>query len=738
LSVDFLDLFDIYIPSEEESSEVFAYADNADYLWEIIRYVKLELFSHFLSNCTEAGDELFFKSKAFKTQLLADIAEGLEGYWLENEGFDLYAFSLFIQENASKLWEQVKLRESESYGQKIYLAVPYLFKGFRLNALEKRVFLLSLANETDPRVHRIVDNLSGCSLELGFALEVFLPEVSDFFSNIGQFTDGSKLFMYFYALSGDEKPFLTRPLKIDKRIIDFVLQPDSFSAEMQSYSYFTQDQAVPELICGEDVSANIASYMEIAKKTSGGKKPLIFIYGPTGSGKKLQVRHYAKARNFPVIFVDMGELSQNFSNQRLIDRYALVIKRETLLKKSLLCFTNFDKALENRTPSQVFQFVSVASGFVSAVFILSVSELRPDTDFYFMPVGIRALNNLERANIWQKLSPGYNIGENVVLTEVANKFEFSVGQIEKALEFAKKIATLEKREIITEDDLIKGCYNQVTHNLEDKAARIKSFYTMDDLILDKAEKEIIRTACDQMFHRHTVYNRWGFDKKATYGIGLSILFTGPPGTGKTMAAEIISNELKLELYKIDLSAVVSKYIGETEKNISSLFNEAKKSSAILFFDEADALFAKRTEVKDSHDKSSNMEAAFLLQKIEEYTGLVILATNFYQNFDDAFKRRIKLVVNFTLPNKEYRKTMWQTIFPDDAPRDNLDYDFLARFELSGSNIKNIAINAAFISAANHRSIDMESVVKSLYYEIRKSGKILLKEELEEYRGYIFS
>ena len=217
-----------------------------------------------------------------------------------------------------------------------------------------------------------------------------------------------------------------------------------------------------------------------------------------------------------------------------------------------------------------------------------------------------------------------------------------------------------------------------------------------------------------------------------------MIFSGPPGTGKTMAAQVIAGELSLSLYRVNLAGVVSKYIGETEKNLSEIFERAKKSRVVLFFDEADVLFGKRTEVRDSNDKYSNMEAAFLLQKIEEYSGIAILATNFVQNFDEAFKRRVKFLVEFPFPGKVQRAEIWQRVFPPEAPLGTLDFDYLVEnFELSGSNIKNIAVHSAFLAASDGEGvIGMKHVVAALKNEYAKSGKSFTRAEAGEYSYYL--
>ena len=248
---------------------------------------------------------------------------------------------------------------------------------------------------------------------------------------------------------------------------------------------------------------------------------------------------------------------------------------------------------------------------------------------------------------------------------------------------------------------------------------------------------MLRQACGHVSFRGKVYEEWGFEGKIAYGRGVSLLFVGPPGTGKTMAAQVLARELNLELYKVDLSGVLSKYIGETQKNLREIFDEVKKSRSILFFDEADVLFGKRVDVSDARDISANAQTAYLLQKMEEYDGITILATNLMQNFDDAYKRRMKFIIRFTFPQKEQRMQLWEKVFPRQMPlAGDIDIDYLAgNFELSGASIKNIAVNAAFIAASRQETTGMGHIMEALQQEYEKSGKILGKAELKEYYMY---
>ncbi|MCD8331769.1 MAG: ATP-binding protein, partial [Oscillospiraceae bacterium] len=234
------------------------------------------------------------------------------------------------------------------------------------------------------------------------------------------------------------------------------------------------------------------------------------------------------------------------------------------------------------------------------------------------------------------------------------------------------------------------------------------------------------------------YYDWGFDRKVTYGRGLSILFAGVPGTGKTMCAQVIANELNMEMYKINISQIVSKYIGETEKNLQAVFTEARHSNCILFFDECDALFGKRSEVKDAHDRNANVEVAYLLQQIEEHDGVCIMATNLIGNIDAAFMRRITYVIHFPFPDAAMREEIYRRTIPASAPlEDDIDWTFLAeKFELSGGHIKNIVLSAAFLAAQENQPIGMSQLLRSAIGELKKNEIVVVREELREYADLI--
>jgi SpoVK/Ycf46/Vps4 family AAA+-type ATPase len=256
------------------------------------------------------------------------------------------------------------------------------------------------------------------------------------------------------------------------------------------------------------------------------------------------------------------------------------------------------------------------------------------------------------------------------------------------------------------------------------ARKMEPRYAWDELVLPEDNLAQLRELSAQARHRQVVYGEWGFDRKVSLGKGLNALFSGPSGTGKTMAAEVVAGELQLDLHRIDLSQIVSKYIGETEKNLHQIFLEAQAGHAILFFDEADALFGKRSEVKDAHDRYANIEVGYLLQKMEEFEGVAILATNLRQHIDEAFLRRMQFIVEFPFPDQQYRERIWQAVFPREAPlAADVDFGILAReIKLTGGNIKNIAVSAAFYAAANGRVIGMQHLWQAARREHQKLGR----------------
>jgi ATP-dependent 26S proteasome regulatory subunit len=348
-------------------------------------------------------------------------------------------------------------------------------------------------------------------------------------------------------------------------------------------------------------------------------------------------------------------------------------------------------------------------------------ELRPYT------ISFPAPDFSLRRTAWRNglTSAGIDCDDDSITT-LSSRFRLTPGQIAEVIQDTlggdRRCATAETKPTL--EELFGAARSRSGDKLGKMTRRVVPNYTWKDIVLPPDQLAQLREICSQAKLRHVVYDNWGFDRRLSLGKRLNILFAGPPGTGKTMAAEVIAKDLGLYLYKIDLSQVVSKYIGETEKNLDRIFTAAENSNAILFFDEADALFGKRSEVKDSHDRYANIEIGYLLQKMEEYEGIAILATNLRQNLDEAFVRRIQNIVEFPFPAVEQRQRIWEVTFPEETPLgEDLDFRLLARaVKLAGGNIKNIAVIAAFYAAADGGVIGMPHITRACFREYQKLGQ----------------
>jgi SpoVK/Ycf46/Vps4 family AAA+-type ATPase len=313
------------------------------------------------------------------------------------------------------------------------------------------------------------------------------------------------------------------------------------------------------------------------------------------------------------------------------------------------------------------------------------------------------------------------------IDRLVNQFNLGPAAIATASAMASREKDASPASVATQ--LWETCRGQARSRLDDLAQRVETTATWDDLVLPAFQKQILRDIVVNVRQRARVYDQWGFAAKSSRGLGISALFAGASGTGKTLAAEIMANVLALDLYRIDLSQVVSKYIGETEKNLRRVFDAAETAGAVLLFDEADALFGKRSEVKDSHDRYANIEVSYLLQRMEAYRGLAILTTNMKQALDQAFMRRIRFIVQFPFPDAAERAEIWKRVFPPATPTAGLDVARLARLNVAGGNIRNIALGAAFLAADERTPVSMAHLLRVARAEYAKIDRPLTESEI---------
>lgn len=349
---------------------------------------------------------------------------------------------------------------------------------------------------------------------------------------------------------------------------------------------------------------------------------------------------------------------------------------------------------------------------------------------------VNKLSTIEQHSLWQSALGNLAPELNGQLEALVSQFSLSASTIYAVCTQVQSIQNpippyppLEKRASEIQNLLWDTCRVQARLRLDDLAQRIKSVATWDGLVLPEPQRQVLREMTAQVRQRVKVYDTWEFAVKGSNGLGISALFAGASGTGKTMAAEVLAHELRLDLYRIDLSQVVSKYIGETEKNLRRVFDAAEVGGAILLFDEADALFGKRSDVKDSHDRYANIEVSYLLQRMEAYRGLAILTTNLKSALDTAFLRRIRFVVDFPFPNITQRSEIWRRMFSPKMPTEGIEFSKLGRLNVPGGNIRNIALNAAFLAADAGEPVRMIHLLRAAHSEYAKLEKPLSEAEV---------
>jgi hypothetical protein len=503
-------------------------------------------------------------------------------------------------------------------------------------------------------------------------------------------------------------------LRADERIVNFIkglnylddrLSPLLAPIEVTDAQLPPSQQAVVEAILAH-----------IKQRPDTQHLPVIQLTGLDSGSKQLIVARVAAALDLHLYRLPVEALPANTAD---LETLARLWERETLLMPVTLYLDAREAEPGSPTDaggqrsSQLYRFLARSAG----LFFFDTRDVWSglgDTSAVFE---VATPTPTEQSNIWREaLGAAAGAAADDVPTMLAGQFNLNATSIRRIAQ----TALADKSSEPLPDRLWKLCLVSTRPRLESLAQRLDPKATWNDLVLPAEAISLLRQIAAQVRQRMKVYEDWGFRQRMNRGLGINALFTGESGTGKTMAAEVIANELRLDLYRIDLSAVVSKYIGETEKNLRRLFDAAEDGGAILFFDEADALFGKRSEVKDSHDRYANIEINYLLQRMEAYRGLAILATNMKSALDPAFTRRLRFIVNFPFPGTVERKLIWQKVFPPQMPMAELDFDRLARLNLTGGSIHNIAVNAAFLAASRQPlQLTMPIILEAARTEFRK-------------------
>ena len=658
--------------------------------------------------------------------------------------------SLKIPEDAMELLVQNE-REIRDIEKKAGDSLPFfvLCQTFLLTGLERLALILSAAPFFNRKYEKIYGYLQDRVdvLEPTRGLCVSLAELltDDIEEEIAVFLSDRGNLHFMLEVSGGEQKGLASVCRLKPRVIDFLYGSLELSERLKSRSViFNPLEKLAPMEIREDYLERLCRLWDhlLTEKHDNGMEIsyMILLYGRSGIGKQFLLKHLAAKKNLRLLFFDISELM--YEKEDVLEKVLEELFVESMLQQAQIVLTGAELVQESEEEShekrqdrrkEIFSWIEK---HFSLFFLLAEEKEEQTGDFPGQTVSMElpSLTAGEKVHLWEAWGREYPLQQDVDLEQNGNKYNLTPKGIRDVLDTADLVAGMEGQDHISQEHIRQAVKQNQQNQLGSYATLINSCFLWEDLILGEEQKAQMRMVCDQMRYRAVVGEQWGFHKKTPYGRGLSVLFYGPPGTGKTMAAQVMASELCLDLYRIELPAVVSKYIGETEKNLEEIFEQAKKSQVILLFDEADVLFSKRTEVRDSNDKYSNMEAAFLLQKMEEYEGITVLATNFLQNFDEAFKRRMKFIIDFPFPDIAQRLQIWKQVFPKETPiEEELDYEFLAQsFELSGSNIKNVALHAAFLAAAENCRVGMRQIVAGVRNEFIKSGKTLTKEQLGQY------
>ena len=645
--------------------------------------------------------------------------------------------------NLENISRQINDRKQLSVQRGIELRLHSLQHLFGLSSFEIDALLVCFAVEADLRYERLYaylqDDVTKKRPSVDLVLSLLAPSMEAKFAARSCFGDSAPLLRHHLLEqiedpSQPHQPLLAKYLKVDGRIVRYLLGSDELDPRLQPYAMLRDPQVHRDaLLVDDDAKRGIEKFIQ---NSASAGEAIIYLQGPYGAGKRSTAEAVCRESRRQLLIVDLERLIAE--GDASYAKALGFVQREAKLHSAGVYWQGFDAVLAEEKKGPFKTFLGTLEDCPALTFLAGEKVWEPADALSGVPfarVELRRLNFSERSRIWSAaLNGSQPVTSDMDVPALATKFRFTGGQIRDVAATAENLARLRDTEHarITTQDLYEASRLHSNQKLATLARKITPEYKWGDIVLPADRLEQLREVCNHVKYRDRVYSEWGFGRKLSLGKGLSVLFAGPSGTGKTMAAEIIAGELGLDLYKIDLSTVVSKYIGETEKNLSRIFIEAETSNAILFFDEADALFGKRSEVKDSHDRYANIEIGYLLQRMEEYEGVVILATNFRKNMDEAFVRRLHFTVEFPFPNEEDRRRIWERIWPVDTPRTTeLDLDFMARrFELTGGNICNIALAAAFLAADNSNIVDMTHLLHATKREYQKMGKVVSESEFE--------
>jgi hypothetical protein len=641
-----------------------------------------------------------------------------------------------IEDALASIAASIDTREQRSIEHGVELRLERLRRLFALERFDVDALLVCMAAELDVRYEKLYaylqDDVTRKRPTVDLVLNLLTPSPDAHLAARRHFLpDGALLCGRLIELVEDpgqpHPTLLSKGIKPDERVVQYLLGSDAIDPRLRPWAELvTPDRGLDDLLLDDDWRHGVRGLLGARGEAAA---PVIHLTGPVGVGKRSVAEGLCRDRGLGLLVVRLDRFASE-PPASLVAQLALV-DREARLQRAAVFFGNVD-ALRGEGQHAVLEAFRDALERSEAISFLAGETVwegtSPPCARRYVHVAVPQPDTAGRLAKWQRLMAALPTDASIDTAAVASRFKLTFGQIEDAVATAQAVTRLRGAEsaVLSNADLFEACRLNSNRRLGTLAHKIAPRYRWDDIVLPSDRIAQLREICNHVKYRHRVYGDWGFGRKLALGKGLMVLFAGPSGTGKTMAADVIAGELGLDLYKIDLSTVISKYIGETEKNLGRIFDEAETSNAILFFDEADALFGKRSEVKDSHDRYANIEVGYLLQRMEEYEGMAILATNLRKNMDDAFVRRLHFTIDLPFPDEAHRQRIWEGIWPEAVPRDgDIDVGLLAqRFELSGGNIRNVAVAAAFLAADEGEVVRMTHVMHATHREYQKTGKLL--------------
>lgn len=604
-------------------------------------------------------------------------------------------------------------------------ALDSLCSAFRLTEFERAVLLMAAGPELDAGF------AGGLTPTFGLALAA-LPQ-----AHWSALSPAGAL-RHWRLVELDGASITTGELRVDERILHFLTGVQYLDERLAG-----RVRAVPlpaELLPSQAGLAERLSALWLRSASSEeGAVPVVELTGAPGVGKRAIAATLCAG-----LGLSLWELSAAAvpADPAELDGFLRLWRREVPLANRALLLGDDDSPSDE--PAREAAVTRLIERLEAPLLVVSRSGRRTGRR-PILSFAVAAPGAAERAELWRDALGEAAVSLDGQVGHIASQFQLGIGAIRAAgAEALGAVSEIEKKPGRTDENptpatqplaraLWQACRRQARPALGSLARRIEPRANRGDLILPERQRAVLREIALHVRHRQRVYEEWGFAARSVRGQGLGALFAGASGTGKTMAAEVLAAELELDLYQIDLSSVVSKYIGETEKNLSRVFDAAEAGGAILLFDEADALFGKRSEVKDSHDRYANLEVSYLLQRMETYRGLAVLTSNRKSALDDAFLRRLRFVVEFPFPDAAAREQIWRRIYPAATPLENLDTAKLARLNVAGGNIRNIALAAAFLAAGDDRPVGMDHLLRAAQGEYAKLEKPLGAAET---RGWV--